>query len=99
MAKFRNKTAAGADPLGRIVQYLLPVLVFLSVTAISRRFAIGMAAVCLVLSLGKAAFVRLRGRVSLLTIAVVVLAVWFGWVAIRETVSGHKRGWKQDRWY
>ena len=40
-----------------------------------------------------------NGAHPLLTIAVVVLAVWFGWVSIRETVSGHKRGWKQDRWY
>ena len=40
-----------------------------------------------------------NGAHPLLTIAVAVLAVWFGWVAIRETVSGHKRRWKQDRWY
>lgn len=77
MAKFRKSSGAaiGSDPLGRVVTYLLPALVFLSVTAISRHFAIGFAAVCLALSLGKAAFGRLRGRVSLLTIAVVLYAL------------------------
>ena len=78
MAKFRKSAgsaAIGRDPLGKVFPYLLPVLVFLTVTAISRHFAIGFAAVCLVLSLNRVAMARLRGRVSPLTLAAVLYAL------------------------
>ena len=76
MAKFQSPAAPTLrDPLGKVYPYLLPVLLFLSVTAISRQFAVGFAAVCFVLALGRAPLGRLRRRVSLLTAAVDALPV------------------------
>ena len=76
MAKFQSPAAPTLrDPLGKVYPYLLPVLLFFSVTAISRQFAVGFAAVCFVLALGRAPLGRLRRRVSLLTAAVVLYSL------------------------
>ena len=76
MAKFQSPAAPTLrDPLGKAYPYLLPVLLFFSVTAISRQFAVGFAAVCFVLALGRAPLGRLRRRVSLLTAAVLLYSL------------------------
>ena len=97
MAKFQSPAAPTLrDPLGKVYPYLLPVLLFLSVTAISRQFAVGFAAVCFVLALGRAPLGRLRRRVSLLTAAVVLYSLvylasglWchFGDYAAKESIK------------
>ena len=97
MAKFQSPAAPTLrDPLGKAYPYLLPVLLFFSVTAISRQFAVGFAAVCFVLALGRAPLGRLRRRVSLLTAAVVLYSLvylasglWchFGDYAAKESIK------------
>ena len=97
MAKFQSPAAPTLrDPLGKVYPYLLPVLLFFSVTAISRQFAVGFAAVCFVLALGRAPLGRLRRRVSLLTAAVVLYSLvylasglWchFGDYAAKESIK------------
>ena len=73
MAKFQRPAApAPRDPLGKVYPCLLPVLLFLAVTAISRQFAVGFAVVCILLVLGRTPLGQLRRRVSLLTAAVVL---------------------------
>ena len=76
MAKFQRPAApASRDLLGKVYPYLLPVLLFLAVTAISRQFAAGFAAVCLLLVLGRTPLGRLRRRFSPLTAAVVLYSL------------------------
>ena len=97
MAKFQRPAApASRDLVGKVYPYLLPVLLFLAVTAISRQFAVGFAAVCFVLALGRAPLGRLRRRVSLLTAAVVLYSLvylasglWchFGDYAAKESIK------------
>ncbi|WP_455580569.1 O-antigen ligase family protein [Dysosmobacter sp.] len=79
-----------------VYPYLLPLLLFLAVTAISRQFAVGFAAVCLVLALGREPMARLRRRASVLTLAVTLYGalcllsgLWchFGAYAARESVK------------
>lgn len=97
MAKFqRPASPAPRDPLGKVYPCLLPVLLFLAVTAISRQFAVGFAVVCFLLVLGRTPLGRLRRRVSLLTAAVVLYSLvylasglWcsFGSYAARESIK------------
>lgn len=96
MAKFRSSAKTLRDPFEKIVPWLLPVILFLAVTAISRQFAVGLAAAALVLCLGRAPRTALKNRFSLLTLAVVLYAViylasglWcnFGDYAARESVK------------
>ena len=48
MAKFQRPAApASRDLVWKVYPYLLPVLLFLAVTAISRQFAVGFAAASL----------------------------------------------------
>ncbi len=63
------------DPLARLFPYLLPVLLFLGMTGISRPFAVSAAAVCLVLSLGRGPMAQLRRRLSPLAGAVLLYAL------------------------
>lgn len=74
MAKFRSSAKTLRDPFEKIYPWLLPVVLFLAVTAISHQFAVGLAAVALILSLGKAPRTALQSRFSLLTLAVVLYA-------------------------
>ena len=76
--------------------YLLPVLLFLTMTAVSSPYAIGITAVFLVFSIGKGPLETLRGRLSPLTLAVFLYAalclvsgLWshFGRYALRETIK------------
>ena len=97
MAKFQRPAApAPRDPLGKVYPCLLPVLLFLAVTAISRQFAVGFAVVCILLALGRTPLGQLRRRVSLLTAAVVLYSLvylasglWchFGEYAARESIK------------
>lgn len=84
------------DLLGNVYPYLLPLLLFFAVTAISRQFAVGFAAVCLLLALGKVPMANLRLRAGLPALAVVVYAavcllsgLWshFGAYAGRESAK------------
>lgn len=38
-----------------------------------------------------------EGDRPLLTILMLALSVWFGWIGVKEIISGHKRGWKNHR--
>ncbi len=76
--------------------YLLPVLLFLTMTAVSSPYAIGITVVFLVFSIGKGPLETLRGRLSPLTLAVFLYAalclvsgLWshFGRYALRETIK------------
>ena len=97
MAKFQRPAApASRDLVGKVYPYLLPVLLFLAVTAISRQFAVGFAVVCILLALGRTPLGQLRRRFSPLTAAVVLYSLvylasglWcrFGSYAARESVK------------
>ena len=63
------------DPLGKVYVYLLPVLMFLAVTAISRKFTVGFVAVCLLLCIGCGSLKNLRSRANLLTLGVALYSL------------------------
>ena len=72
MAKFRSSAKALRDPFEKIYPWLLPVVLFLAVTAISQQFTVPFVLVCLVLGLGCSPRAALGSRVNLLTFAVVL---------------------------
>lgn len=37
-----------------------------------------------------------QGDRPFVTLAMMALTVWFAWIGIREIISGHRRGWKQN---
>lgn len=84
------------DVVAKVFPYLLPFLLFFAVTGISRSFAVGAAAVCLLLAAGRGPMALLRQRVSPLALAVVLYAavtlcsgLWspFGAYAGRESAK------------
>lgn len=78
MAKFQRPDQSGTpsrDVLGSVYPYLLPLLLFLAITGISRQAVLGFAVVALVLSVGRTPWGNLRGRSGVLTLAVVVYAL------------------------
>lgn len=86
MAKFQRPAApASRDLVGKVYPYLLPVLLFLAVTAISRQFAVGFAVVCILLALGRTPLGQLRRRFSPLTAAVVLYSL------VYQGVQDHRR--------
>ena len=97
MAKFLCQTVPSTwGPLEKIYPYLLPVLLFLAVTATNRPFVVCLAVVCFALVLGRAPMGQLRRRGSLLAAAVVLYSLvylssglWshFGSYAARESVK------------
>ncbi len=101
MKNNRRPTASPAarpagDPLGRAYPFLLPVLLFFAVTAISRQFAVGFAVVCLVFAVGRTPMSLLRQRAGLLPLAVTAYSavcllsgLWsrFGAYAGRESIK------------
>ena len=97
MAKFLCQAVPSTrGPLEKIYPYLLPVLLFLAVTAANRPFVVCLAVVCFALVLGRAPMGQLRRRGSLLAAAVVLYSLvylssglWshFGSYAARESVK------------
>lgn len=78
MAKFQRPAQSGTpsrDVLGSVYPYLLPLLLFLAITGISRQAVLGFAVIALVLSVGRTPWGNLRGRSGVLTLAVVVYAL------------------------
>ena len=78
MAKFQRPDQSGTpsrDVLGSVYPYLLPLLLFLAITGISRQAVVGLVIVALVLSVGRTPWGNLRGRGGVLTLAVVVYAL------------------------
>lgn len=99
MAKFQRPAQSGTpsrDVLGSMYPYLLPLLLFLAITGISRRAVLGLVAAALVLSVGRTPWGNLRGRGSALTLAAVIYALiyllsglWcdFGAYAAQESIK------------
>ena len=90
------RVTADRDILGKVFFWLLPVLLFLTLTAASAPYAIGITVVFFVFSIGKGPMEQLRERLSPLTWAVLLYAalslssgLWshFGEYAARETVK------------
>lgn len=80
MAKFQRPAHSGTpsrDVRGALYPYLLPLFLFLAITGISRQVVVGLVAVGLVLSVGRAPWGNLRGRSGALTLAVVIYGVLY----------------------
>lgn len=70
-----NKLQAPAHGmLGKLYFLLLPFLLFFATTAISRQFAVGLAALCLILMIGREPMALLRPRISPLAGSVILYA-------------------------
>ena len=68
----RGQPVAALDRRGNWFPIMLPLILFLAVTAISSQFVVGFVAVAIVLSVGREPLKLLGERARLLTVAVVV---------------------------
>lgn len=78
MAKFQRPAQSGTPSrsvLGSVYPYLLPLLLFLAITGISRQAVVGLVVVTLVLSVGRTPWGNLRARSGWVTLAVVAYAL------------------------